>query len=379
MFFEKHIFNLSGFNHQYDCAYFEIHYVNKKYHLYFGYQEKLGLIISDDYNFNNKPIQIITNYAPGAVFCILNDTKRMYLLVGCHISCKEKNETEIPDLVWPKRKRLISNHNIKRKDRKNGMYLLESFDGIKWNEISEKPVLHSFMNSKSCKLGEVCYDTHPCLVKKNNLYYYYGRLNSSLDERKNFVSTSRDLINWSNPEKINIINEVNGDFKNNYYSLMVFIYDNTFYAFAPHFKACGTTKRKTIDGEITLYLKSNDGLNWEIINEFLKTKNRYEKKVNCVLIEDNEIKVFFRENVLSKNQSLSMYNLFNNKNIIQNEVNEINKIENNFKFKTGQQIVYNDLKGKINNNNFDGTYWIILENGFEEKDVPEDKITDMII
>lgn len=301
------IYNLNN-SHQHDGSYFEIKYFKKSYYLFIAEQQKIKLIISDCLNFEDKKSEVVVNNVPGYSFTIVNNNdKNLYLLVGCHISSKEKTDIEIPDLVWPKEKRLATNYNVNRKDRKNGMYLLESFDGIKWNEISEKPVLHAFMSSTTCKLGEVCYDTHPCLIKKEDEYIYFGRLNSSLDERRVFITKSTDLINWSEPKKITIDNEDNGNFNHNYYNFVVFEKNNIFYALTPYFKACGTEQRKSWDG-CTLLLNSNDLENWTIVNKFKKHQGRYKDRVNSVLLEEGKIKVFFRENCSYCNQNLISYN-----------------------------------------------------------------------
>tara|TARA_Y100001970_G_C14258181_1_gene877193 strand:- start:6595 stop:7530 length:936 start_codon:yes stop_codon:yes gene_type:complete len=300
------IYNLNN-SQRHMGEYFEIKYFKKSYYLFYSYEGTLKLTISDSLNFIEKKPIIVTDNVPGGCFTIINENNnKLYLLVGCHISSKEKTDIEIPDLVWPKETKFRSNYNVNRKDRKNGMYLLESFDGIKWNEISEKPVLHSFMNSTSCKLGEICFDTHPCLIKKNNEYIYFGRLNSSLDERRVFITKSTDLINWSEPKKITIDNEDNGNFKHNYYNFVVFEKNNIFYALTPYFKACGTEQRKSWDA-CTLLLNSNDLENWTIVNKFKKHEGRYKDRVNSVLLEEGKIKVFFRENCTLCNQSLISY------------------------------------------------------------------------
>ena len=128
------------------------------------------------------------------------------------------------------------------------MYLLKSDDGIKWEQVINKPVLHSYIFSPSCKLGECCFDTHPSLIKFNNEYFYYGRLNSSLDERRVYLRKSKDLLEWSLPKKTIISNENNNNMKKNYYFFSVFEEKGSLFAFAPYFEACGTTKRITKNG-----------------------------------------------------------------------------------------------------------------------------------
>ena len=96
--------------------------------------------------------------------------------------------------------------------------------------------------------------------------------------------------------------------KKNYYNFVVFEKNDILYAFTPYFEACGTEARKCQNGK-TLLLKSTDAINWEIINSYFPHEGKYKDRVNCVLFEDNIIKVFFRENCLLNNQNLISYNL----------------------------------------------------------------------
>jgi len=369
---KKYIYSLKNETHQYSGTYFEIINFNKKYYLFYcdAINSYLKLIISDTLDFKSCEPKIVLSNAPRCVFTIVKKDEMLYMLCGTHVSNKEKNEINIPDLVWPKKKRTILDWRINRKDRRNGMYLLKSNNGIDWEEINNIPVLHSYISSNSCKLGECCFDTHPNLIKWKDEYIFFGRLNSSLDERRVYIRKSKDLLNWSIPEKINIINEKK-DFKNNYYSFVVFEKNDILYAFTPYFQSCGTTNRKTINGEQTLHLKSMDGLNWEIIGSYLHTPRRYQLKINSVLIENDKTKLFFRENCLSKNQQLFFYDfnpdkknklpITNKKNSLLNKIVHVN-INNNI------------IKATIKNDNGDGTMWIILETGYEIKDFPNNKI-----
>ena len=108
--------------------YFEIIHFKDKYFLYYSCLNQIKLIISDNINFNNIKSNIIIENAPGGSFCIIKENNKLFMLCGCHNSNKEKNEINIPDLVWPKEKRTILDWKINRKDRKNGMYLLSSID-----------------------------------------------------------------------------------------------------------------------------------------------------------------------------------------------------------------------------------------------------------
>lgn len=288
--------------------YFEIIHFKDKYFLYYSCVNEIKLIVSDNINFNNIKSDIIIKNSPGGSFCIIKENNKLFMLCGCHISNKEKNEINIPDLVWPKEKRTILDWKINRKDRKNGMYLLSSVDGVNWEEINNLPVLHGYVNSNTCKLGECCFDTHPNLIKWKNEYIYFGRLNTSLDERRVYIRKSKDLINWTLPERINIINENNNNLKKNYYNFIVFQKNNFLYAFAPYFEACGTEARNTKNGK-TLLLKSKDSLNWEIIDSYFPHSGRYKDRVNSILIENNITNIFFRENILGNHQNLISYTL----------------------------------------------------------------------
>lgn len=368
---KKYIYSLKNEWHQYCGIYFEIIKFNNKYYLFYSTQKLvIKLLISDSLDFNYCEPKIVLSNVGGAIFTIIEKDNMLYMLCGVHVSNKEKNEKEIPDLVWPKEKKTVLDWTIERKDRKNGMYLLYSIDGIDWKPKYNLPVLHSYMESPTCRLGEIAFDTHPNVVKWKNEYIFFGRLNSSLDERRIYIRKSKDLLNWSIPEKINIINEKT-DFNNNYYSFVVFEKNDILYAFTPYFQACGTVNRKTINGEQTLYLKSMDGKNWEIIDSYLHTPERYQLKINSVLIENNKTILFFRENCLSKNQNLFSCDFepdMKNKIIIKNDTNLLlNKIVN-------VNINNNIIKATIKNDNNDGTVWIVLETGEEIKDFQKKNI-----
>ena len=362
---KTYIYSLENEWHQFCGLYFEIIKYNNKYYLFYNDQEELiKLVISNTLNFNSCEPKIVVSNAPGGVFTIIKKDDMLYMLCGAHISNKEKNEKQIPDLVWPEEKKTILDWTIERKDRKNGMYLLYSIDGIDWKSKHNLPVIHSYIKSSTCRFGEIGSDTHPNVVKWKDEYIFFGRLNSALDARHIYIRKSTDLLNWSIPEKINIVNE-NKDFNNNYYSFVVFEKNDILYAFAPYFQACGTLNRKTINGEQTLYLKSMDGKNWEIIDSYLHTPSRYQLKINSVLIENNKTILFFRENCLSKNQNLFLCDfdphIKNNIHITNNPNLLLNKIVN-------VNINNNIIKAIIKNDNEDGTMWIVLETGHEIKD-----------
>ena len=229
------------------------------------------------------------------------------MLCGCHLDDNSKYK-KIPNLVWTHKPTYIANPTIYMKNHKNGMYLLESDNGIKWQEISKKPVLHRDIIGENIEFGEIAFDTSPYVIKFKGEYYYYGRLNTSLDERRIYLRKSKDLLNWDIPKKINIMNENNNLLKKNYYNFVVFEFKNVLYALTPYFEACGTTKRQCSNGK-TLILKSKDGINWEIIGNFLPHLHKYKHRVNDIVFKNDKIYIFFRENILSLRQNLVSYEL----------------------------------------------------------------------
>ena len=275
----------------------------KKYFFYTG-DNNLKLSISEDFSFSEGKTIISCN---ACTFSIFYDNK-FYLIIGHHMDVKDDKNILYPDLVWPKNKKYkAGNINIFRKDRKNGLYLMSSEDGFNWNYVIEKPIFHCFLKSNTCPLGSCNYDTHPCIIKHGDVYYYYSRLNTKLDERLVFLMKSKDLINWEGPQRVNIENQECSQ-NPNYYLLCVFIKDDIFYAFTPYFEACGTVSRKSKNGK-TLLIKSIDGLNWFIIGKCLEHKGRYQHRISDVFLKDNIIKIFVRENKDSLNQYIVSHDI----------------------------------------------------------------------
>ncbi len=287
--------------------YFQILQVDSKYHLYYCSENRLKVAISDSLSFLNSQPSVILEHCPGGCFCIIQEDNGLFMLCGAHKSNKEDNEIEIPDLVWPPSK-LVTDHTTKRNDRKNGMYLLMSQDGICWKPCHETPVLHASVSSESCSLGEVGFDTSPCLIKKDDQFYYYGRLNSSLDERRIYLRKSKDLMNWSAPERISVTNENQNNLKKNYYNPVVFSYNSYILMLTPYFESCGTENRHSTEGK-TLLLRSDDALCWEIIDSCLPHQGKYKHRVNDTHIQDDSLLVFYRENIPESRQNLVSFNL----------------------------------------------------------------------
>lgn len=251
--------------------------------------------------------KVVVSDCPGGSFSIIKKDDCLYMLCGSNISTGEDRDADIPDLVWNEtKKRSYPDHH--RKDRKNGLYLLKSKNGMDWEEVHSLPVLHCFLHGNGVPFGSVGYDTRPSTIKIGDQYFFYSRLNPSLDERAVFFTTSTDLFGWSSPTRIHITNEPAVDGKNNYYNLVVFPFGDKICAFAPYFEACGTERRQTKNGK-TLFLVSDNGFDWEIKGYAFPHNGRYDKRVNSVIEKDDKFLVFFRENLLECGSSISSYEI----------------------------------------------------------------------
>ena len=304
---KKEIYSLSQeLPHRHVGEYFHIISFKEMYFLFYCCDNLIKVVTSDSLSFENNGVTSIIKNSPGGCFCPIVVQDKIYILVGRHGSTNGDDEIDYPDHVWPDEKRTIANWKTPRSDRQNGMYLLSSVDGKNWVEELEKPVIHGYESSESVKLGQIGFDTSPFLIKYNNLYYFYGRLNSSLDERLIYVRTSRDLKTWTKPEKIQIDNESQGNHKNNYYNPVLFEDQGFLYMFTPYFEACGTPRRAAWGGK-TILMKSSDGHQWSIIGSVLPHEGKYQHRVNSVISSDEIRKVFFRQGVILNNQNFVCY------------------------------------------------------------------------
>lgn len=309
---KKVIYNLKIFGPLILTAeYFDIIKFKDKYFLYFTYHHKLNLVISKTLNFVSKKV-INTIVCPHSTFSFIVEGNYIYMLCGGQITIKSPNEIKIPTYhILGTKYTTVLPHYVKRNDRRNGVYLLRSTNGIDWESLHDKPVMHLFVESKTCRLGECAYDTRPVLIKHNNEYIYYGRLNTGHHERHIYYRKSHDLINWGPPHKINIFNEnktiIDGKtYDNNYYNLAIFKYKNLIYAFVPYFEAYKNEQWHFINSK-TILMKSENGIDWEIINSYLPIKEKYDNRVCSVFVDKDKINVFFREYILKKNQNLVSY------------------------------------------------------------------------
>jgi hypothetical protein len=315
-------------NRPHTGEYFQVVEVAGKYHLYYADIDSIKMVASDSFIFSDNPKTVMQN-SPGGCFCILGsplsqfrkgkiqspnhrcfciiNKDKLHMLCGAHKSAGE-GEQEIPDLVWPNEKKTISDWTESREDRKNGMYLLNSTDGVEWTQVTSLPVLHSHVSSETVMIGEIGFDTSPSVIKLGDEFIYYGRLNSSLDERRIYARKSKDLIEWDEPKKISIRGENTNKLKKNYYNSVVFSYNNCMYMFAPYFEACGTTKRVCQNGR-TIILRSSDGLSWDTIGHCLPHSGKYKDRINSVIVKGDVATLFYREGIVSTQQKIVSYDL----------------------------------------------------------------------
>lgn len=143
----------------------------------------------------------------------------------------------------------------------NGLYLFTSDNGIKWNLHSDEPVIRAdhkgFNSSLEWKSSE--FDSKICLMKRFNRYWIYLRNNVDIDRRTIQVSTSTDLINWSEFKTININYDVIFD---NYYYCELFQYRRKIFGFFPYYNDFYCSIK---------FMMSDDGMNWEPVADFFKS------------------------------------------------------------------------------------------------------------
>jgi hypothetical protein len=289
--------------------YFQVLEHHHNFFLFYCSEGTIKVCQSTSLNFDQSVPTIAITNAPGGCFVVFIKDCKFYMLCGSHVSYPDgTGDIEIPDHVWRTETRKLIEPNVPRSDRKNGLYLLSSTDGLDWKNHVERPVMSSMDFSTSCPLGTVAYDTSPCVLEKANEFYFFGRINTGLDKREIYFVKSTNLSDWSHPEKISIENEKIDSHHNNYYNPVVFEYDNNFYMLTPYFKSCGTEKRNCQDGK-TIMMMSEDLEKWKIISEFHHHEGKYRDRVNSSLFIDGAMKVFYRENITLNNQSLVCYDL----------------------------------------------------------------------
>lgn len=291
-------------------------YKNNKFFFY-NYSNHINCI-----NLKNLRTYTILKDVFSNGFEIIEKDNELYLFLGTQSNkvldkvyrekkiTKPKNKTRIKNYISGRNEEIFS-HLIKSKYPINGIYIYKSNDGIKWEKITKNPIMHRFFDCNNIKLGEIDFDTKPSIIKFNDEYIYYGRLNSNRQERKIYLRKSKNLFNWEDPKPINIINETetNEDIKNNYYHLVPFIYKRKLYGLTPYFKSILKKNHNEYKDGCTLIMQSNNGIDWRIIAKMLRFEGKYRDRVNDVKIINNNILVYNRDNINQSNPIFVKYNL----------------------------------------------------------------------
>ena len=214
---------------------------------FYGRNKKLyGIGGVDNWKFD-KSFHDIKNY---------NDFKKVYEEKFQRDSSKEVFEHN-------EHRRLLSNKKILKHVR--GLYLFESENGIRWKEVQSDPIIttrnEGFIDAiKNFGKGSE-FDGHVNCVydAETDLYFIYLRANVNIGFRYIQYATSKDLINWSKFQLINI--ETYDGTKDNYYIPSFFKYKKKFVGLIPYFDKEKCSIR---------IMSSADGINFKIHGVFFK-------------------------------------------------------------------------------------------------------------
>lgn len=146
-----------------------------------------------------------------------------------------------------------------------GIYISE----IKDFKLKDEPKL--IIPKKYGEKNECCcFDSQPAVLKKDDLYYLYIRYNPKPQVRKQQLFRSKNLYEWEdNSVLINIIN--NNDI--NIYTVIVSIIDNKFYAVFKTYNEKLKGGLEKYNQMRFLFLSSNDGIGFTIINDIGSCKD----------------------------------------------------------------------------------------------------------
>jgi len=289
--------------------YFQVLKHGANFFLYYCSEGVIKVCRSTSTDFNQCTPTIAVGNAPGGCFAVFVKEDNFYMLCGSHVSYPNgTGDIEIPNHVWRKETRKLISPGAPRSDRKNGLYILSSTNGIDWKNHFQNTVMNSTDFSDTCPIGTVAYDTSPCVVEKAGEFFFFGRLNSALDKREIYFTKSKNMIDWTSPQKLIIENEHTGNHNNNYYNPVIFEQSGKYYMLTPYFEACGTEKRNCRAGKTVMMISENLE-QWKIISSFHHHDGKYGDRINSSMVIDNTIKVFYRENVTLNNQNLVCYDL----------------------------------------------------------------------
>ena len=156
--------------------YFQVLKHGECFFLFYCSEGVIKVCKSEDVNFNQCTPTVAIKDAPGGCFVVFVKDDKFYMLCGSHVSYPDgTGDIEVPNHVRRTETRKLIEPNIPRSDRKNGIYLLSSANGLDWESHIPRPVMSSIDFSPSCPLGTVAYDTSPCVTERANEFYFFGR------------------------------------------------------------------------------------------------------------------------------------------------------------------------------------------------------------
>lgn len=322
---KKYFFSLQNEErNSYIGEYFKIvRYKNKDF-IYYNSECNLKV-----YDSQTNQVRIVLRNVVNSGFNMIEKDGLLYLLIGYH-NCKKdilrlvnnknmenyldelkKNDKPIMNYVYNSAENVID-YDLDLKIPINGIYLYKSDDGYIWNKVVLKPIMHRFISSNEIRLGEVNFDTMPGLIKYQDKYLFYGRLNTSRQRREIYLTTSQDLINWSPLNKIKILNPMSNWKMFSYYHLVPFIYKNELYGICHYFETIDDPVKYKYKNCCHLILKAQNLQNWIIQKKFmvqLKMDCPYIDRITNVLVFNNKISLYFRENLKLPHQKFYKINL----------------------------------------------------------------------
>lgn len=158
----------------------------------------------------------------------------------------------------------ILDPNVSQPCKNNGLYILDSEDGIKWHYVLDKPLTMP-MDNDSLKYNLPQYDSQPsCFYDPiKQMYFLYVRKNVRPGVRYVNLFTSKNFLNWKGPLDIKL--QPAFDFlEDNLYVMNVNKYDGSNFYYG--FLNLSNEIKKT--NFIYLYI-SVDGINWKRISKLL--------------------------------------------------------------------------------------------------------------
>jgi len=231
-------------------------------------------------------------------------------LNDCEVSQKA-DVVGVIDHMWPEETKVMFKDDFHHPRHANGFYIFKSHDGLDWKLYYDKPVISGLTYGE----GDfaVCADSMPSIFYDHNIneYVVYLRCNIKLGVRHVFYSKSKDLINWDTPKFIKKSPEFDLDNESLYYMGAYPLSNGKYIAFAPHFKNYVNENNKndrTYGQGKTLVMLSEDGINWEVIDEIFKTENTgHMTQPHVYAFLEKEQSLYVHEGFLTTKNYLSLY------------------------------------------------------------------------